>query len=126
MRITFFKFANYFLSFVCMRRCMRLPSSLKSWPAYSSLKQKIDTFNACSPLLELMAHKSMKERHWQQISSTIQHHFDVNNEMFSLRNIMEAPLLNNKEDIEVRGDLGSLCILSKRPCSFMDERKGMW
>ena len=31
------------------------------------------------------------------------HVFDVESDMFTLRNILEAPLLENKEDIEVSG-----------------------
>ena len=82
-------------------RCRRLPEKLHNEPAYQDLKKMIEDFNACCPLLELMAHKSMKPRHWKQLSETIKHHFDVESELFSLRNIMEAPLLENKEDIEV-------------------------
>jgi len=40
-------------------------------------------------------------RHWDRIAKITQHTFDVENENFQLRNIMEAPLLENKEDIEV-------------------------
>ena len=83
-------------------RCRRLPEKLHNKPAYGELKKKIEDFNACCPLLELMAHKSMKTRHWKQLSETIKYNFDVENELFLLRNIMEAPLLENKEDIEVR------------------------
>lgn len=50
----------------------------------------------------MMAHKAMKERHWQRIEDITKYKFDVESENFQLRNIMEAPLLENKEDIEVR------------------------
>ena len=40
-------------------------------------------------------------RHWERIEKTTNCTFDVENENFQLRNIMEAPLLENKEDIEV-------------------------
>ena len=49
----------------------------------------------------MMAHKAMKERHWQRIEDITKYKFDVESENFQLRNIMEAPLLENKEDIEV-------------------------
>ena len=42
-------------------------------------------------------------RHWERIEKITQCTFDVENENFQLRNIMEAPLLENKEDIEVMG-----------------------
>lgn len=38
-------------------KCRRLPRGLKEWPAYNVLKQKIDAFNECCPLLEMMANK---------------------------------------------------------------------
>lgn len=43
----------------------------------------------------------MMSRHWERLSKITKHTFDVENENFLLRNIMEAPLLENKEDIEV-------------------------
>ncbi len=52
------------------------------------------------PLLELMTNKAMKPRHWQRMSDLTKHHFDVEGDGFALRNILEAPLLKNKEDIE--------------------------
>ena len=83
-------------------RCRKLPKALKEWQAFNDLKQKIDDFNETCPLLELMAHPAMKERHWDRIAKTTGHTFDFEAENFMLRNIMEAPLLKNKEDIEVR------------------------
>ena len=52
-----------------------------------------------------MANKAMKQRHWDRIAGLTGHTFDMESETFSLRNIMEAPLLKSKEDIEVRGPL---------------------
>lgn len=51
-------------------------------------------------MLEMMANKSMLERHWKRIEEVTNHKFDVQSEGFQLRNIMEAPLLKFKEDIE--------------------------
>ena len=48
-----------------------------------------------------MAHKAMKARHWERISNVTKTALDVESETFSLRNLMSAPLLENKEDIEV-------------------------
>ena len=82
-------------------RCRKLPKALKDWQAYLELKRKIDDFNESCPLLELMANKAMKERHWDRISNLTKHTFDFESDNFVLRNIMEAPLLKYKEDIEV-------------------------
>ena len=43
----------------------------------------------------------MKDRHWDRIAKATGHTFDLESDNFMLRNIMEAPLLPNKEDIEV-------------------------
>lgn len=53
------------------------------------------------PLLELMANKAMKPRHWQRIMEVTKFIFQFDSDSFSLKNILEAPLLKHKEDIEV-------------------------
>lgn len=82
-------------------RCRKLPRALKDWPAFEDLKKTIDNFNEMVPLLELMSNKAMKQRHWQRMSDVTGHHFDIESENFTLRNILEAPLLKFKEEIEV-------------------------
>ncbi|XP_068620684.1 dynein axonemal heavy chain 5 [Battus philenor] len=81
-------------------RCRKLPKGLKEWPAFYALKKTIDDFNDMCPLLELMANKAMKPRHWQRIMEVTKYNFELDNEDFCLKNILEAPLLQNKEDIE--------------------------
>lgn len=48
-----------------------------------------------------MANKAMMTRHWDRIAQLTGFKFEVEADNFLLRNIMEAPLLKNKEDIEV-------------------------
>lgn len=74
---------------------------MKDWPAFIELKQKIDDFNETCPLLEMMANKSMKERHWLRLEKLLNSPFDVDNDEFTLKNVMEAPLLSFKDDVEV-------------------------
>lgn len=45
--------------------------------------------------------QAMLPRHWTRLSEVTGHSFQVASESFSLRNIMEAPLLRHKEEIEV-------------------------
>ena len=82
-------------------RCRKLPRALKEWQAFEELRKTIDDFNETCPLLELMANKAMVARHWDRIATISGVVFEVDSENFFLRNLMEAPLLPNKEDIEV-------------------------
>ncbi|XP_049912492.1 dynein axonemal heavy chain 5 [Epinephelus moara] len=81
-------------------RIRKLPKALKEWQAFRDLKKTIDDFTETCPLLYMMANKAMLSRHWTRLSELTGHSFQVGSECFSLRNIMEAPLLKNKEDIE--------------------------
>ena len=49
----------------------------------------------------MMTDKAMKQRHWNRIAETTGHQFDIESDSFCLRNIMEAPILKHKDDIEV-------------------------
>ncbi|OXB76615.1 UNVERIFIED_CONTAM: hypothetical protein H355_014506 [Colinus virginianus] len=82
-------------------RCRRLPKGLQTWQAFLDLKKKIDDFSETCPLLEMMTDKAMKQRHWNRIAETTGYQFDVESDSFCLRNIMEAPILQNKDDIEL-------------------------
>ncbi|WAR12300.1 DYH5-like protein [Mya arenaria] len=81
-------------------KCRKLPRALKDWQAFEDLKKTIDDFNEMVPLLELMTNKAMKTRHWNRMAEVTGHVFDIENENFTLRNILQAPLLEFKEDIE--------------------------
>lgn len=75
--------------------------NVQEWPAFHALKRTIDDFNDMCPLLELMANRAMKPRHWQRIMEVTKHKFDLESDGFCLKHILAAPLLKYKEDIEV-------------------------
>ncbi|KAM8851323.1 dynein axonemal heavy chain 8-like isoform 4-T8 [Spinachia spinachia] len=81
-------------------RCRKLPKGLKNWQAFQDLKKTIDDFNESCPLLEMLANKSVMRRHWDRITDLTGHPFEVESKTFTLQNIMEAPLLKYKDDIE--------------------------
>ncbi|CAF4139157.1 unnamed protein product, partial [Rotaria magnacalcarata] len=81
--------------------CRKLPKGLREFPAFHALKKTIDDFSECCPLLEMMANRAMQSRHWQRIAEvTSMQHLDVEADDFRLRNVMDLPLLQFKEDIE--------------------------
>ncbi|XP_056155233.1 dynein axonemal heavy chain 5 [Lampris incognitus] len=81
-------------------RIRKLPKALKNWQAFRELKKTIDDFSESCPLLSMMANKAMLSRHWGRLSELTGHSFQVESESFSLKTIMEAPLVKYKEDIE--------------------------
>jgi dynein heavy chain len=55
---------------------------------------------AMVPLLEMMSHKAIQQRHLEQIMTLTKTTFNLDPDLFFLRNLMEAPLLPHREDIE--------------------------
>ncbi|KAJ7420669.1 dynein heavy chain 5, axonemal-like protein [Willisornis vidua] len=92
------KITNELLDF--QNKIRKLPKALKEWQAFQDLKKLIDDFTESCPLLEMMTNKAMSSRHWGRIAQVTGHHFDVDSESFSLKSIVDAPLLKYKEDIE--------------------------
>lgn len=86
----------------CFTRCRMLPKGMKDWPAFIDLKTKIDDFAESCPLLEVMANDAMKPRHWEKLEQLLGMPFDVESPTFTLGNVMEAPLLKFRDEIEVR------------------------
>lgn len=74
--------------------------ALRTWPAFTELKKKIDDFLDSCGLLELMASDSMKDRHWDRLQNILSTTLDVESPAFLLGDLMQAPLLPNKDDIE--------------------------
>ena len=47
-----------------------------------------------------MTNKAMKSRHWVRLTEITGHVFQVEQESFRLRQVVQAPLLQFKEDVE--------------------------
>ncbi|KAI9220476.1 dynein heavy chain and region D6 of dynein motor-domain-containing protein [Blastocladiella britannica] len=78
----------------------KLPKAIKDWDAFMELKKIVDDLTDVVPLLEMMSHKAIQKRHWDSIMRITKSTFNLDPEMFYLRNLLEAPLLKNREDIE--------------------------
>jgi len=82
-------------------QCLRLPKDLKEWEAYKELKQEIDNFKEILPLIESLKRPAIKARHWKEISELVKKEFNYeHDDAFFLSDILEAKLLNFREDIE--------------------------
>lgn len=100
-------------------KCRKLPKALKDWPAFEDLRKTIDDFNEMVPLLELMTNKAMKPRHWQRMADLTGHPFEIESDGFVLRNILDAPLLKYKEEIE------DICISAVKEKDIEAKLKGV-
>lgn len=47
-----------------------------------------------------MTNRAMKDRHWEKIGDITGHIFNIENENFSLKHVMEAPILQFKGLVE--------------------------
>jgi dynein heavy chain len=82
-------------------RCKHLPKGLKTWEAYIELSQTIQDFLEILPLLTELSKPAMRDRHWKKISKLTGKEFDLEKfHELKLRSILEANLLEYREDIE--------------------------
>lgn len=81
-------------------RVKKLPKAIKDWESAAELRNIVDNLAAVVPLLELMSNKAMQKRHWDAIMSITKTQFQMDPDVLSLRQLLEAPLLKYREDIE--------------------------
>ncbi|OEH76364.1 dynein gamma flagellar outer [Cyclospora cayetanensis] len=79
--------------------CKRLPKQLKASDAFSELKKEIDDFTEVLPLLKELSKPSIVQRHWKQVEEVTGKVLGVENEMTRLQTLIEADLLQYKDDI---------------------------
>ena len=78
----------------------KLPKAIKDWDSFTELKDIVDNLVAMVPLLEMMSHKAMQQRHWDRIMTLTKTEFNLDPDMFYVKNLLDAPLNNHREDIE--------------------------
>jgi len=78
---------------VFSRDCTKLPGQLKQWDAYKELKQEIDDMTEILPLVEALAKPSIRPRHWEEIIEMTKEEIPYDDETFTLKELLAAPLL---------------------------------
>ncbi|XP_035209771.1 dynein heavy chain 8, axonemal-like isoform X2 [Stegodyphus dumicola] len=81
-------------------KCMRLPKGCKEWSYFNDLKQRIEDFKETCPLLTRLRNDAMTMNHWHRIEKICSHKFDEDQSKWTLGTVMEAPLLEFKDDVE--------------------------
>lgn len=81
-------------------KCRRLPKGVKEWPAFYELKKNIEEWSEKMIIVEMMFKNGLKERHWAMIEKLTDTHFPIDDIDFALIDVMKAPLMENKDEIE--------------------------
>ncbi|CAL1527205.1 unnamed protein product [Lymnaea stagnalis] len=80
--------------------CLALPSKLKDWDAYNDLKTKLQTYLEVFPLLQKLASKEIRNRHWLEVMHVTQSSFQLEGNVFKLSHLMDIGLIKHKSDVE--------------------------
>ena len=80
--------------------CAKMPKDLRQWDAYTELKATIDEFFMSMPLVQSLSHPCMRMRHWTQLMTVTGQQLAIGSERFKLNDVLQAGLLENKEDVE--------------------------
>ena len=78
----------------------RLPGESKKYPAYEELKSQLDALEIVLPLVQKLAHESIKERHWEALIDLTHKDIPFQSETFTLKDLLDADLLPVEEDVE--------------------------
>lgn len=108
---------------VLQNQCKKLPRQLKQWPVYLKLSASIDDFLELQPLLERLKDPAMKIRHWNRLQEIVGQDFKKEDEIFKLKHILDARLLDHYEDVD------DVCISAVREAEIekrLDELSEEW
>ena len=81
-------------------RCKKMPAKLREWEAYIDLKRMIEDFSTVLPLLQELSKSSIKPRHWDAVMEKTNATFDVTAADFKLQALLDANIVQFKDDIE--------------------------
>jgi dynein heavy chain len=80
--------------------CTKLPASTKKYDAFRELKTEIDNMSEIIPLVDALAKPSIRPRHWEEIITMTNSDIPYESDTFTLAQLLQAPLLKHKDDIE--------------------------
>ncbi|KAL0234370.1 hypothetical protein PCE1_001406 [Barthelona sp. PCE] len=82
----------------------KLPSTMRTWDAYISLKERLDALFDEIPLLQMIGNPSMRARHWEAINNLFSlvdsDVIDPESNDFKLRDLLSHGLITKAEEIE--------------------------
>lgn len=79
----------------------RMPKTMKDWPAYKDCRKLIDDLVAVVPLLQGLAHKSVQDRHWVELSRVVGGApLLLPSQGLLLSQVLGASLLEHREEVE--------------------------
>jgi dynein heavy chain len=81
------------------KRCMRLEKSLDANPIQGKLKDLVETFREAMPIVKAFRNDKLTEVHWGQIKALIQKEFDITQDDFTLKSLIDLDVNQFKEEI---------------------------
>ncbi|XP_059166583.1 dynein axonemal heavy chain 8-like [Physella acuta] len=80
--------------------CLALPSKLKDWEAYNDLRTKLQNYLEVFPLLQKLASKEIRNRHWLQVMHVTHSSFQLEGNVFKLCHLLDIGLIKHRSEVE--------------------------
>lgn len=81
------------------KNCMRVEKALDPNPIQATLKGLISTFKEAMPIVTALRNDKLTEVHWGQIKGLIKKDFDVTEDNFTLKSLIDLDVNQFQEDI---------------------------
>jgi dynein heavy chain len=78
----------------------QFPKEMKGLGSYMAVEARIVAFREGIPLITALKNDAMKPRHWSKLMETTGVAFDMNPQVFTLRNLFAMELSNFSEDVD--------------------------
>lgn len=96
-------------TWLCSMRWAAFMQGLREWPAFIDCKKTIDTFLAGLPLLQSLAHKSMRPRHWSEVMRVTGTQLNTAEDVMKLQHLLDAQLVDHSEEVGAVAHAGIAC-----------------